>query len=220
MTKEQEINLLQREIAITERSPNYTFRWNDAVITLYRAEILKDKLLKQLTPKQLKNTLQPVREQAIAKSKKFPSKKVFVNVDDKGNCFVTNNYDKDATVFCYRNGGQVSLDSNKKQKESATTLNINDMATKAKNNKKEVKKSSNKPEKKIALAAVNGLTYNGKGVSVPAGRAAKWSSLLKKPNVKKEGFVTIKGLAHNKKAVFLPKGKAKVWQSILDKFCK
>jgi len=102
---------------------------------------------------------------------------VYINLDNNGDASLGKKFEKNSSVFCYYNGGQVSMDdetSMPEKENSKNNLNNNQMSK----SKKEAVKSA-KPTKSN-LVTVAGLSYKGKPVAIPAARAKKWTALLNK----------------------------------------
>lgn len=101
---------------------------------------------------------------------------VYINLDNSGDASLARKFEKNSSVFCYYNGGQVSMDD-----ETSMPLKENSQNNLTNNQMSKSKKEAVKPAKSNKnLVTVPGLTYKGKPVSIPAARAKKWVALLNK----------------------------------------
>ena len=198
-----EQNLLARAYAQAMYSGAYIIRHLGKLVTLPKADILIEKT--KVLPNKQTMTLQQAIQKATASKAK-----AFINVDEKGICSLSSKFNKDATVYCYKNGNQIAVDGKEKTKTKTESQPI--IMAEAKKGKPA------KEAKATKTVSVANLTYNGKAVSIPAGKAKKWATFLKKPTAKGDGKTTIPGLTYNKKPVYLPEGRASKWKAVLAKF--
>lgn len=223
MSPIQEANLLEKQIAITERSDSYTFRWQGRIITLYNADNILNKLLQQKTrDKTMK--LGEAKRKAVELSRKT-SGKIYINVDEKGICSTSKSFAADSSVYVYKNGSQISFDSKQKPREVAqensksnnNNLNTTEMSKAKSNSRKEEKETSSTKSSKAEKKGftIKGLLFKGKEVVLPPGKGKKWDGFLKKKYEDTKGFVKVDNLKFNGKQVTQPAGRARKWNKWL-----
>jgi len=133
----QEANLLEREYIFSDKvRRSYVFRWQGKMITIIQAERLLEDHYRN---KQTKTKLMTVFE---AKQKahdltKGGKSKIYIDVDDKGICSISKKVSPESSVFAYRNGSEVALDSY--SKTTTEKENLLTMATSTKSSKKAAK---------------------------------------------------------------------------------
>jgi len=101
-----------------------------------------------------------------AKLSKEKGMKVFINVDDDGECTL-GKYDPKSTTLCYSNGGQIPLPtSNTEETKTSEVVKTKKKAVK-KVTKKSAKKNDRKPEgKKVKIKISKAIELAKKGSSV------------------------------------------------------
>lgn len=121
----------------------------DSVVTSRRVGAVAITEIEYQTINQM--DLKTARLQAIAASKKERKKTFYLNVDPEGEIEVSNDFDKDGSLVCYRNGSEVALpeptNAEPKTKTKSTTTKPGEPET-IMAKKKEVKKAAKKVAKK------------------------------------------------------------------------
>lgn len=102
--------------------------------------------LQELTKKQYMD-LQTAKKEIVAKSRKSPKTKYFLNVDDEGEVNISEDFDPKASGFCYRNGSEIALPEYKIEPKNKT---IKEGAPNAIMAKKNGKKSAPAAKKSAA----------------------------------------------------------------------
>lgn len=144
-----EANLLEKFIV----TGDYAFKWQGRMVTMPRA----DKALELYYRKPIKSkvmNLQQAKEAAITSTKKNKGK-LYINVDEGGNCSTSKTFAIESSVFCYQNGSQIALTSNLKIGDQNENLNTMEKSTGKKVTAKKAAKPAKKeaPAKKVAAKA-------------------------------------------------------------------